>query len=125
MTKKVWDVIHRYEPWPGNKSQCRVRIYTHGDQNLVILEEMNGNQGMSVTNYSEELATELARKYRLDPAKTTWIEHYPKGLWYREKDTPEEWDVITYAWENGKASDPHWRRIAGEQLERWEGEEIA
>lgn len=108
-------VLHYRNPVLHTPARCGLRLLQSDAGALVILTELPDNPGMSVTNASEEIASLVATRYDLDPASTTWIEHYPPrpGI-----DRAETYDEITYTWTGRTASAPHWRRIAGETVER-------
>lgn len=64
-------------PWKKFQSSCRIRILVDdetGDAVVVVQETGNGT---SVTNAAEQIATAVIKIYELDPARTTFIEHYP------------------------------------------------
>ncbi|QNR69744.1 hypothetical protein IAQ67_12465 [Paenibacillus peoriae] len=42
--------------------------------------ELPDNYGTSVTNFVENLATEICRVYSIPPKELIWIEHYPDGI---------------------------------------------
>ena len=76
-----------------------------------IIRERDDNPGRSVTNASEDIATELLRCHRLMPANCRFIEHYPG----RPLSGMETWDEVRYTWFNrdGRwlASAPVWKRV--------------
>lgn len=120
------DTIHRYRhPTTGKPAHCRLRIYDTEAGAVVILSELADNHGISVTNASDALATEIANIYRLNRTTTRWVEHYDRTSYQHGKDMTETFDEITYTWSlYGVASDPQWRRIVGEELEITIGEEL-
>ena len=64
-------------PYP-RAGRCHVRVYDQGAGDVVLLLTDLGdeNPGASVTNAVEIIATAAARRYRLDPARLTVLEHY-------------------------------------------------
>ena len=46
-----------------------------------MISEDAENPGMSVTNASEDIATQIVRAFNLDPTRICWIEHYPQETW--------------------------------------------
>jgi hypothetical protein len=119
---KRQDYIFHYH---NDHAHCRVRIYGEKDgPATVVITELPGNTGMSVTNASEEIATRLAARWNLDPATTSWIEHYPPTAWREERRQDETFDQITYTWDSVKtAHAPQWRRLTVEEVERMTGDD--
>lgn len=121
------ETLHRYRhPTTGTPAHCRLRIFDTDAGAIVIFSELATNTGISVTNASVDLATEIANVYRLNRTTTRWIEHYDRTSYqHAGKDMTETFDEITYTWSlYGVASDPQWRRIAGEELEIAIAEEL-
>ncbi|HPI82750.1 MAG TPA: hypothetical protein PK122_05985 [Candidatus Paceibacterota bacterium] len=90
--------FHEFRKW-GPVSRCIVHIKKMGDSAWIGFE--NTGEGTSVTNASEDLATEIVAKEGLDPAKCRFFEFYPEY----EGDV----DEITYIWDSGKARNPQWK----------------
>ena len=67
---------HYTHPTTRARAHCGLHIYDTDAGPVVILTEVADNPGISVTNTAEELATQIAAMYLLDPTTTTWIEHY-------------------------------------------------
>ncbi len=73
------DIIYHYTNLHGydRTAFCRARHYKAGDKSIIILTELDQNQGTSVTNKIEWIALELLELWQLDKDNTVWIEHYP------------------------------------------------
>jgi hypothetical protein len=58
--------------------RCRLRIYDQGggETVLVLTDLGDENPGASVTNAVETIVTTAVRRYALDPARLTVVEHY-------------------------------------------------
>lgn len=95
--------IHEYVAWGMRSSSCRVYIKTVGKVTFVGFENREG--GTSVTNASEQIATEIVKKEKLDPLKCKFFE------WYPEYDG--DVDEIIYTWKKGEASNPIWKPYSG------------
>lgn len=118
---KLTDTLHEYIA-PGHTivSRCRLRIYVQTGRKVVVLTEIAENRGMSITNASDHLATEICLHYDLNPDNTIWIEHYtPDSYAGRGKD--ESFDLVRFGWDTSKriatAHDPDWRRLTIEEVE--------
>ena len=56
-----------------------------------IAIEMPDNEGVSVTNYAEELASQVQRMFGFPQLR--WIEHYPPS---RKLNLGEEFDLVEF-----------------------------
>lgn len=92
----------------NNLSSCMVTVFRKEDQTLVILQDVG--HGTSVTNASEQIATEIMNLENLDFEKTAWVECYP----YYGGD----WDVDAIKYHFNRAADeltaPEWRPLRNE-----------
>ena len=114
------DTIHTYEhPVLGTPAHCRLRIFDTETGAVVIFSELADNTGISVTNATAILATEIANVYRLNRTTTRWIEHYNRSSYrHAGEDMTESFDEITYTWSlYGVAEHPQWKHLVGEELE--------
>jgi len=84
----------------GTKSSCDVYVYSKNEKNYILFA--NTGEGTSVTNASEQIATEVINLLRFDPKDCEFFETYPE---YQEEMYI---DNITYNWENNKALHPTW-----------------
>ncbi|MCB0122677.1 MAG: hypothetical protein KDE58_10560 [Caldilineaceae bacterium] len=114
------DTIHHYEPFEQLYAHCRLRIYQHNEQVIVIVTEMADNREIAVTNYWPELAYEIADQYGLTPTTTIWLEHYPQGNYALASARGDTFDQLTLA-----AERPQWRRLTHEEIEQLIGEPLA
>ncbi len=91
---------------------CAVRVKTGPFGVAVLLTELPDNPGMSVTNASETLATEVLTRLRLAdlsddaPTRITWYE------WYADGDGPLS--RIRYRWDPDERRylEPRWETAA-------------
>jgi hypothetical protein len=66
-----------YEGYHGRPAHCRIRIFYDPDRPVVVIAtELPSNPGTSITNRAEVIASEVCRRYSIDPDTLTWIEHY-------------------------------------------------
>ncbi len=87
------------------KSKCRIDIEHNKNKTKVILTELKENQGTSVTNMVEHLATMTKHQFLHEtPAeKIEWIEHYEmRG---------ESFDKVEMLWDDERFSNPKWRPL--------------
>ena len=78
-------------------SRCDIEIYRSDEHHLVIATERDDNPGLSITNGAEYLWAQVLKQFRLNPAKTTLIEHYN----YSHR---ESWDIVKFLSGNGNVS---------------------
>src|SRR6185436_6604885 len=110
------DQIYRYRSLAAQRQgYCRLRIYNRRGGHLVVLTEVPNNPGQSITAASEVIATSLVKRYRLNPATTRWIEHWPADT--RDELSVASYALVAYTWLDGIASSPHWQSLS---LERGE-----
>lgn len=86
-------------------SGCLVTIY----RNISLVIASETGEGMSVTNAAETIATEVVRRYNIDPARMLFIEHYPESQ--RPKPYGETFDLVTFTWDGLTARNPDWRSL--------------
>ena len=99
--------VHEYKGFGNCESKCRLYIKEvtnprYGATTFVCFENMG--VGTSVTNMSEELATQIVHLYGLDPQTTRFFESYKYD---RE---PRSLDEIEYTWHGNIARRPQWSR---------------
>lgn len=73
--------VHRRFECPGLHGRplvCELRHVAMADgSHLVMVSEVPGNPGASVTNAAEQIATWAAFRLELPPEDVMWVEHYP------------------------------------------------
>ena len=92
---------HEFKGFGRVPSKCSVKLISEDIGHSIYFEDLNS--GTSVTNASEQLASEIVNLLNLDPDDCRFFETYNR----------EEFDEITYTWENKRnkwvAKDPVWR----------------
>jgi hypothetical protein len=114
---------HTYRSRSGSTGVCGVDIYEYFDRLTVMITEFNEHTGVSITNFFEELATDIAIGLMDigavdDPRAITWIEHSegaapPAAPW-----NGETWDQVTMNWDGKRFRTPSWRPCAGDRFKR-------
>jgi len=89
--------IYDYLGYGIHKSKCRIFIKSVDDEIFIGFNDLG--IGTSVTNASEQLATEIVQKYGFDFDKCIFFE------WYNNE---ESLDLIAYTWNKNVASNPSW-----------------
>lgn len=122
------DFAHWYSGYHGNEKNavCQVRIYHVKKQRIVILTQLPENEGLSVTNGVEKIATEVQQIYSLR-SDTIWLEHYLDDCAYYElsdpRDQGEHFSIVSFELSNGNFSRPRWKRLSIEDALRLIGKE--
>lgn len=111
--------VYTYKPYGhGIQARCGVQVFETRKRDVLVLTELPDNPGMSVTNYSESLVTELlARHERLDPLRLAVIEHYPETF-----DVDETLDYVICDFRGRQCVRVSWRRLTRREVERMIGE---
>lgn len=95
---------HNFTGFWGCDSKCKVhKTEIHGITHICF-EELDDNEGTSVTNMSEHLATEMVQRFNLVPGKCKFFESYPDNRHRKDRS----FDEILYTWNGNKASQPNW-----------------
>ena len=107
-----------YSGYWGCDSHCTLDI----NVGLIICTENPDNEGTSITNMAEHLATRICYEYKIDPREMVWVEHYPERGDPRDP-LPPSWDLVAFEFafdHNGVCwcLRPKWRPITHEQVQR-------
>lgn len=127
----VHEQIYTYRGYYECESCCRIRVYERlGGAFVIVASELTGelerlgdNQGTSITNMAEALATVWRARYPARPI--TWIEHYPaRGCrWERCGQTVwqfgETFSLVRFTWNNRRQHyhSPQWSHLSRERTE--------
>jgi len=93
--------IHTYKGFGVHPSKCRVYIKDVGTTTWIGFEDIG--EGTSVTNASEELASEIVQYEMLNPANCKFFE------WYSQYDGRV--DEVQYRWNGPEADQPTWKHF--------------
>jgi len=92
-------------------SHCGLEIIQKGNKYIVILTELEDNEGTSVTNAIEDIATQIknTRLANVNANDIIFIEHYEKIF-----DDKETYDVVTLSYDEQlkRYFQPRWNRIS-------------
>ena len=111
MTKE----FHLYKGFGRVPSSCLIEMFNDDGETFICF--VNTGDGTSVTNASEQLATEIVKEYGLDPENCRFFEVYKE---YNKYDYQYDYDgftEVTYTWKNGVAHDAQWKP-ALEEIEK-------
>jgi hypothetical protein len=103
------EFYHEFKGFGRVISQIKVKIFSDDGEHFILFEDIN--DGTSVTNASEQLATEIVQKLKLDHDECRFFETYSQ---YNYEDI----DEIDYSWRfedkpfgisRWVAEFPHWK----------------
>lgn len=94
----------------GYSSKCGLDIEKTHDKVKVTLTELLDNEGTSVTNIIEHLATMVYHQflYGIEVTNIRWLEHYPACEEFGSEETLDE---VKMLWDDERFSKPEWKRI--------------
>ena len=110
---------------------CELVFFNFPDKVVIIMSEHPENQGMSVTNASEYIATqilnnpELMRQFpHLTRHNVQFVEHYSQAA--RGAGYMATWDVVSYEWneERQEFYNPSWRPCSLNELKELTGNQL-
>lgn len=125
-----------YEGYHGCLSVCRVRVFgptPKGDMPrrpmIVMFTELPDNQGTSVTNRIEHLATLLYARLGKPKALPVFVEHYPdRGVHYEKVNRwqfPESFSFVGFCRsDGGRFQRPCWQHTTRMTVEVIAGQQI-
>jgi hypothetical protein len=106
------DTEFRYKGYGNLDSKCRIRIHEFGGIHIVVVSELDDNQGTSVTNASEHIAQQVCAAHELDSNYVVFIEHYPAEKGIRDDET---YDLVMFArTAGGRLVSPKWKHLSKE-----------
>jgi hypothetical protein len=107
------EFLHVFKGFGRVQSQCLVRMYSDDGETFICFIDLG--VGTSVTNASEQIATEIVNEYHLNPSDCRFFETYQQYDY-------DNFDEIEYKWEyiNGKpkAEHPNWKPSDEEHLKQ-------
>lgn len=117
--------VMRYKsPYNASEGICGISIFQSApDIAVVVLTEIEGNTGMSVTNAVEFVADKARRAFlpEIAPEQIVWVERYEKiGSLGRagEIQFGETFDLVTFkVGQDGSYSSPSWRPLGNRDEE--------
>lgn len=103
--------------------KCGLEFKKSEKKCIVILTELPDNNGTSITNMYEHLATYiynqfLQNDYTYD--QIMWIEHYPKES--RARGEPESFDEVIMEYDGKQFKHPKWLHMKNEEIMEIHGE---
>lgn len=118
-----FDSSFSYWGFLNTPSRCRVRVFEPHNQPLVVLAtELPDNPGTSITNFAEQLATQVGQLLAAPLETLVWIEHYPeRGTKPHER---ESFSLVSFTRTPHGLSQPRWRHLDRAEVEAIIGGEL-
>jgi hypothetical protein len=91
------EFYHEFKGFGRVPSRILVKIFSDDGENLILFEDID--EGTSVTNASEQLASEIVNQMNFDPDECSFFETYSQHEY-------EDFDKIEYTW--SRKSDGKW-----------------
>jgi hypothetical protein len=133
----MFNDVFDWDGWGGKfnlaAGKCRLCLFDLSgtqDASLTLLKPFiaiatdlrtNGSNLKKVTVRSccTHIATTLARRFDIEPARMLFVEYYPRTLYGRHKEHTirERFDIVDMVWLDDKALHPKWRTVEGPLLE--------
>jgi hypothetical protein len=118
---KAEDKIFHYLGYGTHPSTCRLRLYDGPKGKVAIVSQMEGDQGTSVTNAAEDIASKVCREFSLNHGEVTWVEHYEHT---GEQETFDQVEFgISYGRPNNTLANPRWSHLTRQAVAELIGEE--
>jgi hypothetical protein len=100
----IEDFFHEYMGFGRVPSHCRVKIFTNNGENFICFEDIG--EGTSVTNASEQLATEIVDLKDFNPTNCRFFETYSQYNYDSFDEIIYQWAFVRGRWE---AKHPDWK----------------
>jgi hypothetical protein len=104
--------MYPFQGYWGGDAHCHLAVYDHGGKVIVIATEPESNQGASITNMAEYLATQVWHEVGAPALEHfMWIERYPDRAFVAGRPALEEsFDLVTFT-----ATQPHAYAVADQR----------
>ncbi|HEU5380137.1 MAG TPA: hypothetical protein VFV38_32330 [Ktedonobacteraceae bacterium] len=118
--REIFNSLYNYDGFI-DPSTCQLRILTDGQAAIVVATELDSNEGTSVTNAYERIASKVVQEFGLNPQRTRFYDHYTAHSTSleasaQETDEKETYAEVTLSWEGQEATDPKWSAVQGKEL---------
>ncbi|MBA3533876.1 MAG: hypothetical protein H0T73_18310 [Ardenticatenales bacterium] len=118
-TMLLYECIFPYYNQQHQRGCCWLRLYKRPEGMTVILSEVLGNPGPTVTEAIQRLATTLIDRFALNPHALTLLEHYPPDTLGLPRG---EYNCVALLWLSRRFVQPRWQPLDGGQVRRLTGE---
>lgn len=84
---------HQFLGYDIHPSKCLIKIFSENDKHMICFIDIG--EGTSVTNASEQLATEIIQKMGYDPDDCRFFETYSQYDYDTFDEIKYEWSIIS------------------------------
>lgn len=100
-------------------SKCGLRVVHRKDGKVMVIatEIYCQNPGTPVTEWCAPLATQLMNLLDCTPEKFIFVEHTP-DLKSKLSFYDETFDLLAFAWIDGRFAEPRWTRLARDEVDK-------
>jgi hypothetical protein len=99
----IQEFIHPFKGFGRVPSTCLVKMFSDEGETFICFIDLG--DGTSVTNASEQIATEIVNEYKLDPTKCRFFETYEQYDYESFDEIEYEWKIDLKEW---VAKNPNW-----------------
>jgi hypothetical protein len=128
----IYNDIYTWEGWGGRlrlaSGLCRLWIFDrqiegakgikHLKPVIVIATDVPESK-MSIKSCAGNIATKITDTFKIDPQRMMYLEYYPATTYGKEDqyEIVEKYELVEFAWHDGKAIHPKWRTISPPMLD--------
>ncbi len=78
-----------------------------------VVKEIDPDNPISLRSVTSHIATQVTRKFNIDPRRLLWLEYLPARTYRRPtpRSVPARLDLVELNWVAGKAMTPSWRPL--------------
>jgi hypothetical protein len=80
-------------------------------EDLIPEDPAERDRKLTIRSCVAHIATCVTQQFSIVPKRMLWLEYYPESIYgiHQEKHIPEQYDVVSFTWENNKAFHPQFR----------------
>ena len=105
---RKWGERFDYKGFNG----CDCHCYIKRNGNVILCTESPENEGTSITNMAEWIATLVCKEYGIRFEDLLWIEHYVNlSATFADEVDGETFDFVTFQVEGDHLAHPQWKHL--------------
>ncbi len=129
LSASVNPMVTTTDPWfeyPGyfrSKAHCQLDTFTHEGEKftVAVATELKANEGLSITNGIQYIASVICKQRNLQPKDLILIEHYGQDTILPERYSLVRFKHTRHDWEGWHFEDPEWIPINLPEIDRLVG----
>jgi hypothetical protein len=119
---------HNFKGVGDCDSKCHIRIFEGAGRDsgmvVVIATQIMEDEGTSITNWAERLATEIAAREGISPNGLIWIEQYPEEKGRYDVESEEHYQRVVFKSDRGAFTDSEFYTLDRGDVEAMIGERL-